>query len=510
MRNLAPGGENLSVLMLEDNPLDSELVEGKLRHAGYVFTAWKATSRREFENLYATRPYDLVLADYSLPDFDGLCALDMVRSRDKNVPFIFVSGLLGEEVAIESLHRGATDYVLKQRLERLAPAVLRALNEYAERLSRLEAESLLRESERRFQQLTNALPAMVWTTDDQGKLAYCNDVWKEYFDAKMPESWCDMSVVHVDDASQARRQWHDALLSGASLECDCRFRRADGTYRWHLVRFVPVRSGDPHSTWVGTCTDIHAQRQREEMLRTSEKLVVVGRMAGSIAHEINNPLESLTNLLFLLRDSDTCSDPGKSFLDEAEQQLARISGITKQTLSFYRDRAALGHIDCKTLINETMTVFRPKLRQKDIHFNVWVEESCHLQARTGEVRQVLINLVSNAIDAMKVHGRLSIRARRQHENECDFVEFQVEDSGSGIAPEVRSRLFEPFFSTKGTLGTGLGLWVTRNIVDRHKGRIEVESDPGRTMISVLLPVEFCGEQDESEQSAQPKSEQLAS
>lgn len=510
MRNLTPGGETLSVLMLEDNPLDSELVDGKLHQAGYAYTAWKATSRAEFEACFAKRAYDLVLADYSLPDFDGLCALEMVRTRDKNVPFIFVSGMLGEEVAIETLHRGATDYVLKQRLDRLVPAVSRALKEYAERLSRLEAESLLKESERRFQQVTNALPAMVWTTDELGRSAYANEAMREYFCALIPESWCDVAVVHVDDAPHARRQWQDALASRSPLECECRLRRADGAYRWHLVRVVPLHRDGPSSTWVGTCTDIHGQRQREEVLRTSEKLVVVGRMAGTIAHEINNPLESLINLLFLLRNSDTGVDPGKALLEEADQQLERIASITKQTLSFYRDKAVLGHIDCKTLITETLNLFRPKLRQKSIQLSLRIEDSLHLQARTGEVRQILINLVSNAIDAMKPHGRLNIRARQRHEQDCDYVEFQVEDTGSGISPGIRERLFEPFFSTKGTLGTGLGLWVTRNLVDRHKGHIEIDSEPGRTVISVLLPMEFCGAPEDADQDGYSRSVQMAS
>lgn len=497
MRNLEPGGETLAILMLEDDPLDNELVNERLCQAGYNFNAWRATRRAEFEECLSSRAYDLILADYNLPDFDGLSALEMVRVRDKDVPFIFVSGALGEDVAVDSLHRGATDYVLKQKLDRLVPAVSRALKEYSERLLRLEAEALLRDSEQLFQQMTNALPAMAWIADDTGKLTYCNRAWLDYVGGDSVKSWCDRSILHLDDVSHGHRQWVEALESGRPLELECRFRRVtDGDYRWHLVRVVPLKPGDPKSSWVGTCTDMHSQKQRDEALRTTEKLVVIGRMAGAIAHEVNNPLESLVNLLYLLRDCDTRVEPGKSLLEEADQQLFRISSITRQTLTFYRDKAELGDIDCRMMIDETVALFRPKLRQKEIDLAIAVEDRAHLQARAGEIRQVLINMVSNAIDAMKPHGKLAIRARREDRAGSEYVLLQVEDTGHGIPEKIRDQLFQPFFSTKGTLGTGLGLWVSRNIIQSHKGQIDIESRPGRTVISILLPAEYCGDASE--------------
>lgn len=491
MVSLTADGSPLSVLILEDNALDNELVELRLQQAGYRLDVQVARSRSEFIEAFVRRPWDLILADYSLPDFDGLEALKIVRHTDKHLPFIFVSGVLGEEVAVETLQRGATDYVLKARLDRLVPAVARALKEFEDHRSRIEAESKLRETEQLFQQVTNALPAMVWTADAIGEMTYSNNSWNEYFGGRELPTWCDPSIVHVEDLSQTRRAWVDALGSGKALEIECRFlRAADNEYRWHLVRAVPVWLERSRSAWAGTCTDVQMQKEREESLRVSEKLAIVGRMAGVIAHEINNPLESLVNLLYLLRGTDTQVEPGRSLLEEADQQLFRVSSITRQTLTFYRDKAVLGDIDLRALFHDTVSLFRAKLRAKQIDPVVTVTGKVHLQGITGEIRQVLINLVSNAIDATPKAGTLRLHAESIQRRGADWVQFAIEDSGHGIPEDLQRQLFQPFVSTKGSLGTGLGLWVTKNIVDKHHGEIRLESQPGKTVITVLLPAEY--------------------
>src|ERR1700761_3913662 len=170
-------GTHYSILMLEDNPLDAELAEQRLRAAGFSFDVIVADCRAQFEAAIAGHSFDLILADYSLPDFDGVTALDMVRAKNKRLPFILVSGVLGEDVAVETMLRGGTDYVLKQKLERLIPAVKRALSEHAEYQSRERAELDLRKSEERFEKLTNSLPAMVWTCDSEGRLTFTNSLW---------------------------------------------------------------------------------------------------------------------------------------------------------------------------------------------------------------------------------------------------------------------------------------------------------------------------------------------
>lgn len=488
---LSAGDARPSVLILEDNPLDIELAQSRLQQAGYDFEVHVASNRSDFLQKYAEHTWHLILADYALPDFDGLSALEIVRHDDKHLPFIFVSGVLGEEVAVETLHRGATDYVLKARMERLVPAIRRALKEYAEHRSRVEAEMKLRETELLFQQVTNALPAMVWTSSADGELLYCNDIWHEYFGSDDRKSWCDSAGVHVEDISQTRRSWRDALGSGKALELECRLiRAADQVPRWHLVRAVPVTIEGAHLRWVGTCTDVQMQKERDESLRVSEKLAIVGRMAGAIAHEINNPLESLVNLLYLLKGTDTRSDPGRGLLEEADQQLFRISSITRQTLTYYRGKAVLGHIDCKALFEDTVSLFRAKLRARNITPVVAVDGNIQLQGITGELRQVLVNLVSNAIDASPEDALLHLHAGKTAENGKDCVQIDVEDSGHGIPDELQSNLFQPFFSTKGSLGTGLGLWVTKSIVDKHHGEIRLKSRPGKTTFTIVLPAEY--------------------
>uniref|UniRef100_A0A7V5CT87 histidine kinase n=1 Tax=Acidobacterium capsulatum TaxID=33075 RepID=A0A7V5CT87_9BACT len=483
-----------SVLILEDNPLDIELAQSRLQQAGYDFEVHVASNRSDFLEKYAQHTWHLILADYALPDFDGLSALEIVRRDNKYLPFIFVSGVLGEEVAVETLHRGATDYVLKARMERLVPAIRRALKEYDEHCSRVQAEIKLRESELLFEQVTNALPAMVWTASADGELLYCNDIWREYFGSDDRKSWCEPAGVHIEDISQTRRSWRDALSTGKALELECRLiRAADQVPRWHLVRAVPVTMEGSQLRWVGTCTDVQMQKERDESLRVSEKLAIVGRMAGAIAHEINNPLESLVNLLYLLKGTDTRTDPGRGLLEEADQQLFRISSITRQTLTYYRGKAVLGHIDCGALFEDTVSLFRAKLRARKITPLITVDGNVQLQGITGELRQVLVNLVSNAIDASPEDGVLRLHASKVLENGIDFVQIEVEDSGHGIQKDLQSKLFQPFFSTKGSLGTGLGLWVTKSIVDKHRGEIRLQSQPGQTIFTIMLPAEYVEE-----------------
>jgi signal transduction histidine kinase len=231
----------------------------------------------------------------------------------------------------------------------------------------------------------------------------------------------------------------------------------------------------------------------QEALRRSEKLAIAGRLAASIAHEINNPLEAVINLLFLMR-GDTSADQRKKYLAQAEQELARVAEITKQTLRFYREPSQPTATRVATVLDSVLLLFGQRL----VAAGIRVEREERSQSATvlsspGELRQVIANLVGNAIDAMRTGGRLRIRIsqyRDPHHNR-KLVRLTIADTGMGIPREVRPTIFEPFVTTKGETGTGLGLWVTTEIMKRNGWKIRVHScsNPGHsgTTFSIVIP-----------------------
>jgi signal transduction histidine kinase len=225
----------------------------------------------------------------------------------------------------------------------------------------------------------------------------------------------------------------------------------------------------------------------QEALLRSEKLAVTGRLAASIAHEINNPLEAVTNLLFLLR-SETSSEQRKKYLGQAEQELARVAEITKQTLRFYREPSQPTVTRIGSVIDSVLMLFGPRLAASSIAVERQERSpKATILSTPGELRQVIANLVGNAIDAMRSGGSLRIRISER----CGFVRLTIADTGTGIPSDVLPMIFEPFVTTKGETGTGLGLWVTAEIMKRNGWKIRVRSnrDPGHsgTTFSILIP-----------------------
>ena len=490
--------------MLEDSPLDAELATLRLRKADLACDITVARDRQEFVDALEAGPYDLLLADYALPDFDGIAALTLAREKLPHTPFIFISGRVGEEVAIDTLQRGATDYVLKHRLERLVPAVQRALNEADEHATRMQAEAMFRQSEMRFRHVIDAVPQMIWVASPDGRLAYSNQVWKETVPEGI-EVWCDPTIFHPSDFPATLASWQVALENVEPFTLEVRMLcRTDGSFRWHLLRVTPMAAepqtdaratGEPEMHWLGTSTDIQDRKLNEEALRTAEKLSVTGRLAASIAHEINNPLESLTNLLYLIRAESAGNERALNFLSMTENELERISSITKQTLQFYRDPAMPVTVDARQILEEVERLFIARLRAKGIHLELDVPPGLTFEAIKGEIRQVLINLVNNAIDAVQQGGRIQVQGAVQPQDGRQMLVIKVRDNGSGISPEQAQRLFQPFFSTKGAHGTGLGLWVSKGIIEKHNGTLKLGSrrdengqGASETVATVTLPL----------------------
>ena len=246
-----------------------------------------------------------------------------------------------------------------------------------------------------------------------------------------------------------------------------------------LISAYPVRTTHQQVRWVGMVVlDVTERKLSEEALRRTEKLAVTGRLAATIAHEINNPLEGITNLLFLLRNFSGLDATALNYVTMAEYELRRIAEITQQTLRFYRQSTLPSRAPLKELLDSVLSLYHGRLSALGIEVVRDYDPEMSIFCFAGEIRQVVANLVGNAIDAISQGGRLVIRARKTRSGRdpaVSGVRFTVADSGNGMEPDVRECIFEPFFTTKELMGTGLGLWVSREIVLKHHGLIAVRS-----------------------------------
>lgn len=284
--------------------------------------------------------------------------------------------------------------------------------------------------------------------------------------------WSDFPVVlltasgAVTPSSQKKRFLREPLGNVLLLEIPVRPETLMGTVKSALRsrrRQYEIRG------WLSQF------QQAQEALRKSEKLAVAGRLAASIAHEINNPLESVTNLLYLLRDADPARR--ESYLRQAESELARVAEITKQTLRFYREPSRPVPIDIVDVIESVLLLYKARIASCGISVEKQFAVTQPVLGAQGELRQVFSNLLVNALDAMRTGGRLILRARDATHpvDRRPGVRVSVADTGSGIPDEIRKNIFEPFVSSKGDMGTGLGLWVTEEIVEKTGGSIAFRS-----------------------------------
>jgi len=238
--------------------------------------------------------------------------------------------------------------------------------------------------------------------------------------------------------------------------------------------------------------DISDRKRIERLLVQSEKLAATGRMAAAIAHEINNPLESVMNLIYLARQNSSAGSKAQRYLVTAEEELERVSHIARQTLGYYRDTGSPAEIHIHDLIQNVLTVYNSKLLSVGIAVDTRFNDLQKITVSRGEMLQVFSNIIANAIDAMPHDGRLAISTRNVKSSSGDGIQITISDTGSGIPVENLPKVFDPFFTTKGDLGTGIGLWVARQLVDSRGGQITLASntEPGKSGTSVTIFIPF--------------------
>jgi PAS domain S-box-containing protein len=309
----------------------------------------------------------------------------------------------------------------------------------------------------------------------------------------------EMGVTFIFDVfSEEERQQLDtvimpALLNKGMWNGELRLRNfGSGASIPVLCNLFVI--GDPNSSQAAffacVARDLTERKRAEAALIQSERLAASGRMAATVAHEINNPLESIMNLLYLL-ERETLTPAGGEYLRIATQELHRVSQIARQTLGFYRGNSSTGIVSLKEALENVLNLFSGQLLAKNINLVREFETDGRLKGVAGEFRQVFSNLVTNAIDAMPAGGTLIVSTKRTQFHDLPAVEVRVSDTGEGIPRSQLQTIFDPFFTTKSEKGTGLGLWVSRNIIHQYGGEIaaSTEEDPHRTIFSVIVPAE---------------------
>jgi PAS domain S-box-containing protein len=238
--------------------------------------------------------------------------------------------------------------------------------------------------------------------------------------------------------------------------------------------------------------DISDRKRTERVLLQAEKLAATGRMAAAIAHEINNPLESLMNLIFLARQNCSASPKAQGYLLTAESELERVSHIARQTLGYYRDTGSPSEVYLHDLIENVLRVYQSKFLANGISVESSFNDLRRISVSEGEMLQVFSNIIANAVDAMRQGGKLSISLRKTMALDREGIHTIIRDGGTGISQEHLGKIFEPFFTTKGDLGTGIGLWVTKQLVERRGGQITVTSstEPGKSGTNVAIYIPF--------------------
>jgi len=531
----------LRLLLVEDNPDDAFLVQRQLRNADFDLDLHRVDSPESFRLALQDRSWDLILSDYQMPGFSGFAALEILRKSGLDIPFMLVSGAIGEHIAVEAMRKGARDYLLKDNLARLAPAIHRELLESSERQARRKAEL-------RQKTLEGALQAILKGTSSEIGVGFFRSLVEtlasslQVKGALIAEYEKRSSTIRIlavhgfenpvpgQELAASGTLGQSILANGHVMMQNMDFALfVDGTSLKSMgIRSViglrlDSREGQPQglllvlddkeieepdltqdlisifASRAGSELDrLDAERQRlsiEKQLLHSQKLEAVGTLAGGVAHDINNILTSIWGHAQLLEMRFT-EGPGTDSIQGILKGCRRARDLARQILLFSRKQEPELHpVHLGEIIDETWKLLRAtfpsSLRMKfDIEPNL-----PPVLGESSQLHQVLMNLCTNACHAMgSGGGTLTVSANRFSDSSDRMdpvpqIELLVTDTGSGIPSDIMPRIFEPFFTTKGPgIGTGLGLSVVHGIVQNHKGSITVSSDLGRgTTFKILLP-----------------------
>jgi PAS domain S-box-containing protein len=489
----------LRVLLIEDSPDDALLIERLLRQGGFELETERVDSEPALRVALERTAWDLILADYNLPGFSGRAALDLVRARGLEMPVIFVSGSIGEDVAVAAMKAGANDYVMKGNLRRLVPAVERELREAAERAERRRTEVALRQSEERFARAFDASPVgIAISTLSEGRYLDVNPALVELLGWPREEMLGRTSkeLGIWKDWTNRNQMLADLRRRGALRNLDVPLRTRAGEVRSTLCNFERIDlEGEP--CLLSLVLDLTERQRLEEQLRHSQRLEAIGRLAGGVAHDFNNLLTVILGSCDLLAAK---IPPGIPEIGAIRQASEGAAALTRQLLAFGRKQVLQPRrLDLSEVAQRARRLLDRLLgAQIEIGTVLAPAGTAIVRADPGQLEQVLVNLAVNAGDAMPEGGRLRLLTGVRTISETEaavgersgrYAVLGVEDSGSGMDEQVRAHLFEPFFTTKEPgKGSGLGLATVHGIVAQSGGFLRVASAPGAgSTFEVFLP-----------------------
>ena len=500
-------GVPLRVLIVEDAEDDALLLVRELRRGGFEPAFERMDTPEALRAALAHQEWDIIFADYSMPHFSGTAALALVREGGLDLPFIFLSGTIGEDTAVEAMRAGAQDYVTKGNLKRLLPAVERELQDARERRDRKRAEATLRVTQERLRQVTASSTAVLYATAVRGDAF--QPTWVSENIARIlgydpaealgPTWWTDH--LHPEDRDPVLAAV-PSILSKDHAAFEYRFRHKDGSYHWihDEARLTRDSAGQPVEVF-GSWVDITERKALEMQLLQAQKMEAVGQLAGGVAHDFNNVLTAIGGYAELLRDDLPGEDTRRHDVEEILRATERAATLTRQLLAFSRRQVLAPRVlDLNGVVAGIDNMLR-RLIGADVALKTALAPDLGaVRADPGQLEQVIMNLIVNARDAMPRGGKLTIETANAELDQSyalehravapgPYVMLAVSDTGVGMDAATQARIFEPFFTTKEKgKGTGLGLATVYGIVKQSGGNIWLYSEPGRgTTFKIYLP-----------------------
>jgi PAS domain S-box-containing protein len=486
----------LRVLLVEDDALDAELLLRELKRAGFA-PEWRRVDT-EPAFLDALRgPLDIVLSDFDLPQFDGLRALELMNAHCPDVPFIIVSGTIGEETAVAAMRRGAADYLIKDRLTRLGQAVHVALEQARMRSDQRRMTEDLHRAERRYRSIFENAVEGIYQASADGRMLAANPAMARILGYASPEELLG-HLVNVREQLYETPERRDEIRrliaeQGMVTGYETRFRRKDGSIIWVRLSATAVQGdhGDVH--YEGMIEDITERKHGEAQQLRSQKLEALGTLSGGIAHDFNNILLAIDGHVTLATADLPEGHPVQENLGEIGRASARAADLVRQILTFGRPHdVKRGPLHLRPVVDEAMKLVRATLPAMiDIRV-VCAEGVLPIVGDATQIHQIVVNLCTNSAHALEAR-RGSIELRLEPVTIATqpaplppglrpgrFSCLSVSDNGSGMTAETLERIFDPFYTTKAPgQGTGLGLSVVHGIVSSYGGAITVYSQPGK-------------------------------